>query len=118
MSWQSRLVGASVALVLAGCGPTPPQAPLPDAKLMDRGTGGISTACGENYQLQAFGQGTEADRETLLSSAGAHAHELATVLHRNPAWIYQGETVAQIVKDARDALVECGLGQAAKPLRG
>ena len=35
----------------AGCGPTPPQAPLAQAKKLDAATSDIATECGLTYQV-------------------------------------------------------------------
>ena len=70
---------------------------------------GISTACGETYQVTAFGGDHRRHLETLEATATSSARKLASVYRRNPAWIYQGETVAAIVKDAVSTLSDCGL---------
>lgn len=46
MSVRRAPAAALLALALAGCGATPSQAPLPQAKKLDGATSGISTACG------------------------------------------------------------------------
>jgi hypothetical protein len=43
-----------LAIVIAGCGPTPPLAPLAEAKMLDAATSDIATACGLTYQVKAF----------------------------------------------------------------
>ena len=111
------LLMSLAAAVLAGCGPTPPQAPLPDAKKLDESTGDISSACGGAYQLSAFGGDHRKDLITLEATASSAAYKLAGVYHRNPAWIYQGETIGQIVSDADSMLGACGLPQAQSALR-
>jgi hypothetical protein len=105
------LVSTALALALAvsACGPTPPQAPLPEAQKLDTSTSGISTACGETYQVTAFPGDHRRDLATLEATATSSARKLASVYRRNPAWIYQGETVAAIVKDAVSTLSDCGL---------
>ena len=47
----------------------------------------------------------------------ASARSLASVYARNPDWIYQGETVRQIVTDAVAMLHACGLTHAERTLR-
>jgi hypothetical protein len=106
------LVTAALALAVSACGPTPPQAPLPEAKKLDTSTSGISTACGETYQVTAFPGDHRRDLATLEATATFSARKLASVYQRNPAWIYQGETVAAIVKDAVSTLSDCGLASA------
>jgi hypothetical protein len=103
---------AVVATLLVGCGPTPPQAPYPYAKKLDSATSGISTACGLAAQVTAFPGDHRADLVTLNVTATAKAKKLADVYHRNPDWIYQGETVRQIVGASVSMLGSCGLQQA------
>ena len=115
-------LGASIAValsaaLLAGCGPTPPQAPLDQAKQLDRATSGISTACGEATQVTAFPGDHGVDLETLEATADASARRLASVFRRNPEWIYQGETIRGIVSDGVSMLRNCGLHQAAATLK-
>jgi hypothetical protein len=105
-----------VAWCLAGCGPTPPQAPFDQAKELDRGTSGISTACGEAAQVTEFPGDHERDLQTLEATAASSARRLVSVYHRNPAWIYQGETVRAIVSDGLSMLRSCGLRSAADVL--
>ena len=105
-----------VAFSAGGCGPTPPQAPPAQAKELDRATSGISTACGEAAQLTAFPGDHTRDVETLEATAESSARRLAGVYHRDPAWIYQGETVRAIVADGRSMLRDCGLPRAAGAL--
>lgn len=102
-----------IAAVAAGaCGATPPQAPLPEAKKLDSSTSAISTACGESYQVTALPGDHRRDLAALEATAAAGARKLASVYRRNPVWIYQGETVAAIVKDAASTLEDCGLNGA------
>jgi hypothetical protein len=116
MRLPRRLVGlvtpVALALSLSACGPTPPQAPFHQAQKLDKSTSDISTACGETYQVTAFGGDYRRDLETLEATATSSAQKLASVYRRNPAWIYQGETVAAIVKDAVSTLSDCGLNDA------
>jgi hypothetical protein len=100
-------------LALAGCGPTPPQAPPSEAKKLDSALGGMSYACGQAYQVTAFG-GT--DLAALDVTASSNATELARIYRRNPDWIYQSDTVRKIVKDADTMLHSCGLRDAARTL--
>ncbi len=104
------------AMAIAGCGATPPQAPLAFAQKLDRATSGISTACGEAYQVTAFSGDHAQDLATLRATAKSSATKLATVYARNPDWIYQGQTVSEIVHDGVSDLRQCGLGEAAAPL--
>ena len=110
MTLASRSAAAiSAALALAACGPTPPQAPLPYAKKLDSATSGISTACGLAEQVTAFGGEHGKDLVTLEVTARSSGLKLASVYRRNPAWIYQGETVRQILADSESLLGSCGL---------
>jgi len=104
------------AIVLCGCGATPPQAPLPDAMKLDSGTSGISTSCGLAYQVTAFPGNHSDDLATLESTATTAAGKVALVYSRNPAWIYQGETVRQIVAQSLSMLSSCGLHRSAAAL--
>jgi hypothetical protein len=104
-----------IALMVAGatvsaCGSTAGQAPLRQAMKLSVATGGISTACGLAYQTTAF---QKSDLETLEATASASATKLASVYAKNPAWIYQGESVRQIVKDSIAMLNACGLTRSA-----
>jgi hypothetical protein len=111
------LFSALLVAALAACGSTPPQAPLPYAKKLDSATSGISTACGEAYQLTAFPGDHRAEEITLEVTASASAAKLAGVYRRNSQWIYQGETVSEIVNDAGSLLGSCGLHAARTTLR-
>ncbi len=110
------LVALMLALAGAGCGPPPPQAPLAQAKKLDSATGDIADACGLTYQVTAFGGDHRADLANLEASATSSARTLASVYKRNPAWIYQGETVSKIVHDGIAMLDACGLHHAASAL--
>jgi hypothetical protein len=107
----------AVTLAAAGCGATPPQAPHSEAKKLGASTSDISTECGLAYQVTAF-PGDHAKQVAYLENlATASARSLAAVYHRNPAWIYQGETVHDVVRDALSMLHACGLTQAERQLR-
>ncbi len=112
----SGLCGAAAAaaasLLVGACGPTPPQAPFAYAKKLDSATSGISTACGEAYQVTAFPAEHHAEKITLEVTATSSARKLAGVFARDPAWIYQGETIRQIVHDSVTMLGSCGLDDA------
>jgi len=108
----ARRVVVAVALWLASCGPPPPQAPPLFAKRLDSATGGISTACGEASQLTAFPGAKPSELLTLEITARSGALMLASVYQRNPSWIYQGETIRQIVRDSASMLESCGLHRA------
>jgi hypothetical protein len=103
---------AALTLALWGCGATPPQAPPAQAKKLDAALSGISNACGLTYQATAFAKPGQADLSSFESTAGTEALKLASVYSRNPAWIYQGETVSKIVQDAVGILGACGLTEA------
>jgi hypothetical protein len=106
----------AVALVVAGCGATPPQAPSGQAMKLDSATGDIAAACGLSYQVTAFPGDHRAELANLDASAASSARKLASVYARNPAWIYQGETVRQIVDAGATMLRACGLDGAARAL--
>jgi hypothetical protein len=111
------LTGLAASVVLTGCGPTPPQAPLQQAKKLDASTSDIATECGLTYQVTAFRGDHRKDLANLEAEASASVNSLASVYVRNPNWIYQGETVRQIVVDATEMLHECGLHRAERTLR-
>ena len=112
-----RIAPLLIVIAIAACGPTPPQAPLQQAKKLDSATSGISTACGLSSQVTAFPPVDQKALGTLEAVATEDARKLARVYHRNPNWIYQGETVKQIVRDSLTALDACGLHAAAGTLR-
>jgi hypothetical protein len=91
----------------------------PDRAGATRGEGqsGISTACGLSAQVTAFPPIDRAALLTLDATATTDARKLAGVYRRDPNWIYQGETVRQIVSDSLTALHACGLHGAASTLR-
>lgn len=72
---------------------------------------------GETAQVTAFPGDHRRDLATLEATAASSARKLASVYRRNPAWVYQGETVAAIVKDATSSLDDCGL-HAARAMLG
>ena len=108
---------ALVLISLGACGPTPPQAPLPYAKKLDTSTSDISTACGEAFQVTEFEGQNRADLAGIEGAAERSARKLASVYRRDPAWIYQGETVGEIVADAEQMLGSCRLSPALDVLR-
>jgi hypothetical protein len=108
---------ALVAMLAAACGPTPPQAPLPYAKKLDTSTSDISTACGEAAQVTEFEGRHSPHLAGIEGAAERSARKLASVYRRNQDWIYQGETVGEIVVDARRLLESCGLRPAVDTLR-
>jgi len=109
-------VACAAAVLGAGCGPTPPQAPLAQAKKLDSATGDIAAACGLAYQVTAFPGDHRSDLASLEASATSSERKLASVYTRHPAWIYQGETVGNIVDDGVAMLRACGLHDAAAAL--
>ena len=100
---------AAIALIAGACGATPPQAPLPAAKKLDEATSGISTACGEQYQLTAFPGAPPEQLRSIKDAASSSSAKLALVYARKPGWIYQGSTVRQIVAQSVSMLDSCGL---------
>lgn len=109
MRLARKVATLAATMAVAGCGGQALQAPPGQAKKLGASTGDISTECGLAYQLTAFGDDHRKQLASLESQAMASAHSLASVYHRNPAWIYQGETVGQIVVDALSMLHGCGL---------
>lgn len=113
---RTLLAGLGATLALSACGPTPPQAPAHEAKKLDASTSDISTECGLAYQVTAFPGAHHSELANLEANALVSVHSLASVYHANPAWIYQGETVGQVVVDAVTMLKACGLDHAAAAL--
>jgi hypothetical protein len=113
----TRLIAMPVlALVLAACGATPPQPPSKQAMKLSVATSGISTTCGLAYQATAFPGDRKNELATLEKKVSSNVEKLASVYARNPAWIYQGETVGQIVVDSLAMLHSCGLTGAERTL--
>jgi hypothetical protein len=117
MSPTRTIAALAATLAVAGCGPPPPQAPLRQAKKLDASTSDISTECGLTYQVTAFPGDHRKAVANLEANALQSVRSLASVYARNPAWIYQGETVGQIVTDAAAMLHACGLTQAERSLQ-
>jgi hypothetical protein len=108
-----RLIAVPVlAVAIAACGATPPQPPLKETQKLSVATGAISTACGLAYQVTAFPGPHKKDLETLEATASSSAKKLASVYARNQDWIYDSETVHDIVRDALSMLDTCGLTKA------
>ena len=113
MTGPRRRIAVALALALAGCGPLPPQAPLREAQKLTNATGGIAFACGQAFRLTAFGGMHAPGLAALDTKATSSARKLRGVAERNPDWIYQGETVADIATAGAQKLRGCGLGRAA-----
>ena len=117
LTLRSLVPALAAALALGACGATQPQAPFPDAKKLDASTGDISSECGMAYQVTAFPGDHRKDLANLEATAQPSVRSLASVYARNPAWIYQGETVGEEVNDAVTMLQACGLPHAASTLQ-
>ena len=113
---RTLIAALGATTILTACGPTPPQAPFHQAKKLDASTSDISTECGLAYQVTAFPGDHHKELANLEANALQSGRSLASVYHRNPAWMYQGETVAQVVVDAITMLKACGLSHAASAL--
>ena len=107
----------AAALVLAaGCGPTPPQAPGPQAHQLNVSLSRVSSACGHAAEIQAFSN--DARGLTITEhQAQAEVPTLARIYRQNPNWIFLGKTVAELVQLSVSHLDECGLHHAAGRLR-
>jgi hypothetical protein len=105
-----------VAALLAGCGPTPPQAPGPQAHQLNMALSAISGACGHAIEIQAFSSNP---RDLAISERQAEAQipTVAKVYRQNRGWIFQGKTVSELVQMSITYLDECGLHGAAGRLR-
>jgi hypothetical protein len=113
---RGRLIALGALALLAGCGPTPPQAPGPQAHRLNMALSAISTACGHATEIQAFSH----DKRALTITehqAQRQIPAIARVYRQNPAWIFQGKTVAELVQMSAGFLDECGLHQAARRMR-
>ena len=112
-----RLLAAFLLVsVVAGCGAKPPQAPPVQANRVASALAGIAEACGEEVQQRAllrFGPGGPGPQQQALM----RVRELADVFARNPGWIYQGDTLREVVALADARLRECGLASVARALR-
>jgi hypothetical protein len=111
-----RLIAVAALALAAGCGPTPPQAPGPEAYRLNRALSAISTACGHATEIQEFTNDARAMTITE-HQAQRQVPVLARVYRRNPHWVFQGKTVAKLVQLSAAYLDECGLHQAARRLR-
>jgi uncharacterized protein YjiS (DUF1127 family) len=109
-------LAAAVLAAVAGCGPTPPQAPGPEAHRLNTALSTFSTACGHAAEIQAF---THSGRAMTITEHQAQSKVpvVAAIYRRNPSWIFQGKTVAELVSMSERLLDECGLHQAADRLR-
>jgi hypothetical protein len=116
MRSRTLVAAGAITLAIAACGALPPQAPFRQAQKLDSATSGIARACGESYQVSAFPGHHAHELASLDSSATTSAHKLAGVLHRNPAWIYQGQTISEIAADGTSMLRACDLHHAADVL--
>lgn len=116
---RGRLIALTLAAALAaaaGCGPTPPQAPGPQAHRLNTSLSAISTACGHAAEIQAFSN----DRRALTiieRQAEQEIPQLVGIWRQNPDWIFQGQSVAELIQMSISFLDECGLHQAAQRLR-
>jgi hypothetical protein len=110
---RRRLIAAAV--VLAGCGPTPPQAPGPEAHQLNQSLSAISGACGQASAIQAFSN-DKRDMATAGRQAEKQIPALVKIYKRNPNWIYQGKSVKQLVQMSISYLDQCGLHAAARRL--
>jgi hypothetical protein len=112
----ARLVALLVALILAaGCGAQPPQAPKSAADALNSALSTVSGACGHAIEARTFGASPRELRRLSDQAVGA-APTLRSVLRRNPRWVYQDRTVAQLADVAVSDLRQCGLPAAADRL--
>jgi hypothetical protein len=113
---RRRVIALAALALLAGCGPTPPQAPGPQAHRLNNALSAISTACGHAAEIQAFSN----DKRALTITerqAQRQIPAIVRVYRQNSAWVFQGKTVAELVQMSVTYLDECGLHQAARHLR-
>jgi hypothetical protein len=114
---RPRLLLAAVLLALlgSGCGAKPPQAPASEASAINTTVSELASRCGEAREILTTGEGT-ARLPALDHAAMGRATPLLSVLRKNAAWIYQGDTVAEIVKTWAADLAGCGLSRTAGEL--
>jgi hypothetical protein len=105
-----------LALGAAACGRPPPQAPPAQTTELNDATTAIASACGEAAEVTAFPGEHRRALAPLERRAAAAGRTLASVLHRNPAWIYEGADVRELVADSLSMLRTCRLGSAAAAL--
>jgi hypothetical protein len=110
------LLALAAALLGSGCGAPPPQAPVAQAQRVASALSGIAAACGQAYQQDAFAPRAR-DHPALERAASMRVRELAEVVRENPHWIYNGESLQDIVKSSIGYLSECRLARAAALLR-
>jgi hypothetical protein len=110
------VVAVAVVAGVTGCGPTPPQAPGPEAHRLNKALSTFSMACGHAAEIQEF---TNSARAMTITEHQAQSQipPVAKIHKRNPRWIFQGKTVAQLVQMSSTFLDECGLHVAARRLR-
>lgn len=114
-----RLTAAAVvalALGTAGCGPTPPQAPGPQAHELNKALSTFSTACGHAAEIQEFSNDSH-DLTITEHEAQKQVPVLMKVYKENPSWIFLGKSVSELVQMSGSFLDECGLHVAARHLR-
>jgi hypothetical protein len=114
---RRRLIALAGALaLLPGCGATPPQAPGPQAHQLNSALGAISTACGHASEIQEY---TNDARDMTITEHQAESQipTLVRIYKQNPAWIFQGKSVGDLVVMTQTFLDECGLHNAAARLR-
>ena len=117
MNRSGALAAVLAVAGTASCGPLPPQAPSAYARKINHSTSGISTLCGEAYRVTGFPGNHQHDLQQLDATATSNARVLAQVFRRNSAWVYQGQTVKQIVGAGEQMLALCGLHRAERELR-
>jgi hypothetical protein len=105
-----------LTVLAAGCGPTPPQAPGPQAHRLNKALSTFSTACGHATEIQEFTN--EARAMTITEhQAQAQIPALVEIYKQNPGWVFQGKTVSELVQMSGTFLDECGLHQSADKVR-
>jgi hypothetical protein len=105
----SRLAVLLMLAVLGtGCGAQEPQPPAVQANRIASALTGITEACAEHQQeltLPRFGSPSRGP----LEAAHMRAVELARVFTENPDWVYQGQTLREVVAGTISYLRECHL---------
>jgi hypothetical protein len=103
-------------MLVAGCGAQEPQPPAVQANRIASALTGITEACAEHQQelaLPPFGALSRGPQD----AAHMRAAELAHVVNENPQWIYQGQTLQEVVATTISYLRECHLNGIAASLR-
>jgi hypothetical protein len=108
-------VATVATLVLAGCGPKPPQPPTGQDKAIDDSLSAFASRCGYAEEVTAF-PGGNGELAVLDRRARSKAGGFLKALRAHPNWIYQGRTLLAIGLEAAPQLRNCGLVKTANAI--